>query len=42
MEMWSDYWLDDEHDSYKIRHGFFKRLRQIELATNASSSEKVR
>ncbi len=32
---------DDGHDSHKIRHGVFKWLRQIELATNASSSEKV-
>jgi len=32
---------DDGHDSHKIRHKFFKWLHQIELATNASSSEKV-
>jgi hypothetical protein len=32
--------LDNGHDSHKIRHGFFKRLQQIELATNTSSSEK--
>jgi hypothetical protein len=32
--------LDDENDSHKIRHKFFKRLRHIELATNTSSSEK--
>jgi len=31
---------DNGHDSHKIRHGFFKRLQQIELATNTSSSEK--
>ena len=31
---------DDGHDSHKIRHKFFKWLRHIELATNASSSEK--
>ena len=31
---------DDENDSHKIRHKFFKRLRHIELATNTSSSEK--
>jgi hypothetical protein len=34
--------MDDGHDSHKIRHKFFKRLRYIELATNASSSEKFR
>jgi hypothetical protein len=33
--------LDDGHDSHKIRHKFFKWLHQIELVTNASSSEKV-
>lgn len=32
---------DDENDSHKIRHKFFKWLHQIELAPNASSSEKV-
>ena len=31
---------DHGHDSHNIRHGFFKWLHQIELATNASSSEK--
>src|SRR5262252_8236481 len=31
---------DDENDSHKIRHKFFKWLRHIELATNTSSSEK--
>ena len=30
---------DDGHDSHKIRHKFFKWLRHVELATNASSSE---
>jgi hypothetical protein len=33
--------LDHENDSHKIRHKFFKRLRQIELATYTSSSEKL-
>jgi hypothetical protein len=32
--------MDPENDSRKIRHKFFKRLRQMELATNTSSSEK--
>jgi len=32
--------MDDGHDSHKIRRKFFKWLHQIELATNASSSEK--
>jgi hypothetical protein len=32
---------DDGHDSHNIRHGFFKWLHQIELATNASINEKV-
>jgi len=30
---------DDENDSHKIRHKFFKRLRHIELATNTLSGE---
>jgi hypothetical protein len=30
-----------ENDSHKIHHKFFKLLRQIQLATNASSSENV-
>jgi len=38
---WTKPQSDDENDSHKIRHKFFKWPRQIELATNASSSEKV-
>jgi len=39
----SNLWYKDvENDSHKIRHKFFKWLHQVELATNAWSSEKVR